>query len=502
MSLRPGFPPPPSPPVLPDAEARLAALGARVRHDLEILLAYPKDEWVRRRSGPGGAPVYDVAIIGAGQGGLAAAFALRREKIGNVLVIDQMPRGREGPWVTYSRMWTLRSPKHVTGPDLGIPSLAPRSWFEARYGEAAWEPMGKWPRQMWQAYLDWYRDVLAIPVRNDTRLDDIAAEGDLLRLQLTATGPAGAGGPAYCRRLVLATGIEGLGAWHVPAFVKEKLPAARWSMCTDDVDSAAFAGRRIALLGAGATAWDRAADLLENGAAAVTIYMRRQQILQANAFRYMEKAGYLHHYATMSDAARWRWMTVVFRFGQPPTQDGVNRCAHFDGFTLHPGASWADARIEDGEIVLTGTDGSVERFDHLFVGSGFVIDPHLRPELSRFADNIALWRDVYAPPPDRPDEVLAGYPYLAPDLSFMERRAGATPGLDRIHCFNYGATVSNAHSGASITGMKYGIEPMIAGIGRALWLEEEAAHFATLDAWSEIDTDATPVLRRLWKAPG
>ena len=49
--------------------------------------------------------------------------------------------------------------------------------------------------------------------------------------------------------------------------------------------------------------------------------MRRPQILTANPFRYLEKAGYLRHYASMSDADKWRWIQAIFTFGQPPTQD-------------------------------------------------------------------------------------------------------------------------------------------------------------------------------------
>jgi cation diffusion facilitator CzcD-associated flavoprotein CzcO len=59
-----------------------------------------------------------VAIIGAGMAGLAAAFALKRLGISNVRLFDRAPRGCEGPWVTYARMQTLRSPPELTGPTL------------------------------------------------------------------------------------------------------------------------------------------------------------------------------------------------------------------------------------------------------------------------------------------------------------------------------------------------------------------------------------------------
>ena len=33
-------------------------------------------------------------------------------------------------------MITLRTPKHITGPDYGVASLTPRAWYEAKYGVA------------------------------------------------------------------------------------------------------------------------------------------------------------------------------------------------------------------------------------------------------------------------------------------------------------------------------------------------------------------------------
>ncbi len=479
------------PPPRRDADERIAALTKRVRHDLDIL-AYPKDEWVIPRQHPSGEHVYDVVIVGGGQCGLTCAFAMQKERVNNILVLDRAPKGQEGPWITYSRMWTLRSPKHVTGPDLGVPSLAPRSWFEAVFGEEGWEKLGKWPRQAWQAYLDWYREALDLPVRNDANVTGFEMDGAFVRLTVNGSETV------IARKVILATGIEGMGDWYVPPFIREKLPQSAWTMCTDDVDSLDWKGKRIAVLGAGATAWDRAADLLELGAAGVTIYMRRPQILMSNAFRYLEKAGYLRHYQSMSDADKWRWIQTIFTFGQPPTQDGVDRCAAFDTFCVHPGATWTDVAVTQGGVAVTGSDGSVETFDHLFIGCGFSIDPANRSELAPFAGNILKWCDVYTPPNDFPDPWLITYPYLARDLRFVEKVPGQTPVLNHIYCFNYGATVSNAHSGASLSGIRYGIEPLVHGITYALWQEDEPVHFDVTRNWTAIDTDPSALARRIW----
>src|SRR3546814_6112502 len=95
-----------------------------------------------------------------------AAAALRRRGLTRIRIVDRSPEGREGPWVTYARMRTLRSPKHLAGPALGIPSLTFRAWFEAQWGEAGWEALDRIPRTPWMDYLGWYRKVLALPVEN------------------------------------------------------------------------------------------------------------------------------------------------------------------------------------------------------------------------------------------------------------------------------------------------------------------------------------------------
>jgi hypothetical protein len=49
------------------------------------------------------------------------------------------------------------------------------------------------------------------------------------------------------------------------------------------------------------------------------------------------------------------------------------------------------------------------------------------------------------------------------------------------------------YSGASLTGMKYGIQRLLAGITRYLWLQEAPAALATIQAYNDIDLDVTPL---------
>ncbi|WP_199286120.1 FAD/NAD(P)-binding protein [Paracoccus suum] len=183
----------------------LEALNARVARDL-ALLTLPSQRWVPDVL-VDGEPLLDVAIIGAGMAGLAAAGALRNIGVA-VRNFDARPRGLEGPWATTARMETLRSPKSLTGPALGIPSLTFRAWFEAQFGLAAWEALDKIPRLQWMDYLRWFRAVMDIDVRNEHRITKIHLRPDHVLLDMeTPDGPL----TLRARHVVLATGRDGLG---------------------------------------------------------------------------------------------------------------------------------------------------------------------------------------------------------------------------------------------------------------------------------------------------
>src|SRR4051812_47627478 len=106
--------------------AALQSLAGVARADL-TRLNYPPPNWVLPARAPDGSQAVDVLVVGAGMCGQTAAFALLREGISNIRLIDRNPRGDEGPWTTYARMLTLRSPKHLTGPDLGVASMTFRA---------------------------------------------------------------------------------------------------------------------------------------------------------------------------------------------------------------------------------------------------------------------------------------------------------------------------------------------------------------------------------------
>ncbi len=461
------------------ASSRLNDLERTIARDLERVEASPR-AWLPRRSGPDGAPLHNVVIVGAGLSGLSIGFGLKRQGVGDVVLIDRSAEGREGPWLSCARMDTLRSPKHLSGPDLGLPSLTYRAWYEASHGEDAWHSVGKIDRADWMDYLTWYRRMAALDVRNGVTLTAIRPLDDYLALDIeTAEGPS----RLYARKLVLATGIEGAGGLAVPGFVNE-LPRERWTHSGESVDTSGLEGLDIGVVGAASSAFDWSVAALRNGARSVALFARASELPKTEVLAWSNFPGFLGHFADLDATRRWRFMKRFFELKVPPTQE-MYRAAHaYPNFRTELGCPPERATIKDGRIALETPRGTFA-FDHLLLGTGYAIDLSMRPELAPFADRIALWSDRFTPPEGEEDAALACYPYLGRDFEFTEKEPGAAPWLARIHVFNNGAVPSLGPICNGITGLKYGVPRMVAALTRGLFLADADAHYADLMAYDE-----------------
>lgn len=455
----------------------LAALEAAVASDL-ARIAWPADPWVKPRPGPDGRPMHNVLIVGAGQGGLAIAHQLQRERVDGVLLVDKAPPGRRGPWTTYGRMLTLRSPKHTTGPDLDIPSLTFQSWFEAQHGPEAWEALGKIPRTQWADYLAWLERVLGLTVQGGTEAISIRPEAGHVAVDLV--GPEGPC-TAYARHVVLATGIETAGRWWMPPFLEALPPAFRSHTC-DAIDFERLRGKVVAVLGAGASAFDNAATALEAGAGEVHIFFRRPELQRVQPYKQVSYTGFLRHLGDLDDARRWRMMHHLLMLREAFPAETWARVTRHPNVTLHPGAGWAAAEAVGGRVRVDTAKGPFT-CDHVIAGTGFDIDLAARPELAPFADRVALWADRYTPPEAERDARLSRFPYLGPTLELTAKEAAHAAALARVRVFTFGATMSFGPSGSSINAMKFAAPRLVSGITRALFTEDADAHFADLVAY-------------------
>ena len=440
----------------------------------------------------GDAHVYDVVIVGAGQGGLAAAFGLARERVSNVLVVDENPLDRAGPWLNFARMRTLRTPKHVTGPDLGVPSLTPRAWYEAQHGAGSWEAMGLIPKESWAAYLAWYRRTLDIPVRPETRVGALRWDARAAAWQVPCDSVGdgdgtGATETLLARRVVLATGIDGSGQWDVPAMIRDGLPRHLYAHTRQDIDFAALVGKRVAVLGAGASAFDNAATALEQGAREVVLCFRRASLVNVNAYRWAEFVGFLRHMGDLPDADKWRFIRQILRMGQLPPADTVRRARAHPGFRLHAGCAWSAVEARGDAVTIRNAAGDAHEVDFVIVGTGFVTDLRLRPELREVEPLIARWSDRFTPPPGEASADLLRHPYLGAGFEHTEKVPGTAPYLRYLYNFTFGGLLSLGFGGASISGMKYSIPRLVGGVTGSFFVEDRQTHLDSLRTFSEAE---------------
>lgn len=465
---------------------QLSELSRQVERDL-ALLDYPRRPWLAPRKTKLGEAVYDVIIIGAGQSGLTTAFGLARERVGNVLVVDRNPLDRAGPWLTFARMRTLRTPKYLTGPDWGIPSLTPRAWYEAQHGEGSWEALGLIPKELWAAYLAWYRQTLRIPVAAETKVGALSFD-TAERCFIVPCEGAGDGRAhrLRARRVVLATGIDGSGEWRIPSAITQALPRRLYAHTREDIDFEALRGKRVAVLGAGASGFDNAATALERGAREVHLLFRRQKLVNVNSYRWAEFVGFLKHHADLPDAEKWRFILQILRMGQLPPADTLARAQQHSGFSLHAGSGWKALEARQDSVLIT-TEAKQLEVDFVIVATGFVTDLATRPELAGFETHIARWADRYSPPESEQHEDLSRHPYLGPGFEFTERVPGEAPYLAHLYNYTFGGLLSMGFGGASISGLKYSSARLVAGITRSFFCEDSAAYYASLQSFAEAE---------------
>lgn len=442
----------------------LSALEAQLKRELDLIGFY-RPQWVRPRSAQG-KPVLDVAIIGGGQCGLAAALGLQREGVTNIMIFDESPAGFEGPWETYARMVTLRTPKNLNPLDFGIPSLTYRAWWEAQHGAAGWASVDKIARGDWMAYLRWYRRVLDLPVRNNARLERIELVPGQGMHRLHFAG----GGTEHARKVVLATGIQGGGEWHTPPMISENLSKHLWSHTSQPIDFDLLQGKRIGILGGGASAFDNANFALMSGVGSVDVFMRRKVLPRVNPIRFMEEVGFTARYPALDDQTKYAVMDCFLAHNQPPTNDTFMRATSRPGFDLHLGAPWLEVGECDGLVQVTTPQGE-HAFDFVILSTGLISDPGLRPELADIAPLIARWRDR-VPSAGSRNALIDAHPYLGDSFEFLPVDGADGAGLHGLFAFNYSALVSLGLSASALSGLHNALPRLVRGVADQLFLDD------------------------------
>jgi FAD-dependent urate hydroxylase len=402
--------------------------------------------------------VIDVAIIGSGMAGTAAAFALMKQGITHISLFEARAEGKEGPWATYARMKTLRSTKVWMGPALSFPGVTFQAWFEAQFGEKAWENLGKIPTLQWMDYLKWYRKILGLPVKHGKELVKIEPEKNGFRLIFS-------NGEARARKVVLATGREGFGGMKIPAFTKG-LAREKWAHTSVEINFSQLKGKKVGVIGGGASGFDAAAVALEHGAKSVDMILRRKTLPSVNKERNLYYPGLFNGYFDLPDEEKWEIYQHAFENGISPPKESLERVKKYPHFRV---------------LLNTPAEKVLHEYDFLILATGFLIDGSQQPELASIMHSILLWKDRGFEGP------IGEFPYLGAHLQFLEKKEGAAPFLKNLYCFNYAAILSHSAVSSDIPGISYGAERVAAGIAADFFLEDRAYYFEKFTSYSEPD---------------
>lgn len=462
-------------------------LADAARRDLD-LLKHPDRRWLPDTDRPDGSEVADVILVGGGQSGVIAAASLMREGVDKVLVLDRAPESSEGPWSTFARMDELRTPKALVGSELGVPNLSVRRWFETTHGSEAWDAIERIPTLDWKAYLDWFADTVGVPRENGVDVTDIedGPDGTVCVKTVTEGKPR----TRFARTVVLATGFDGAGAWRVPTFVSDGLPPERYDHSNQLIDFSALSGKRIGVLGHGASAFDNARAALRDGAASVDLCFRRDRLPRVNPHRHIETAGLMTHYPKLPDRDRWAIARHFKVADQPPPVPTFEQAMATPGFRLRPATPWLAVEENPAGAIAVATPGGTIEFDHLILATGAVIDIESRPELSALAPIVKRWRhSIESSPAD--DQALSNLPYLGHGYAFEPlgepNEAEESSWVRKVFAFNALSFVSQGPHSTSISGHRHAMPRLVRGVTERLFVDSCHTVVADLHAFRSED---------------
>ncbi|GAA3446461.1 flavin-containing monooxygenase [Planomonospora venezuelensis] len=278
-------------------------------------------------------PPFDVAVIGAGQSGLAAAHALLNAGL-RPLVLEAGPR-TAGSWPAYYDSLTLFSPaRHSALPG------APFGGDPDRYPH----------RDEVVAYLERYAAGLDAEIRTGAAVTEVRAEGGDLVVRL-------ADGTALPAPAVIAASGS-FGNPCLPALPGQERFTGRILHAAAYRAPSPYAGRRIVVVGAGNSAVQIAHDLAP--VAAVTLATR-------TAIRFVDQRPLgrdLHFWFTVTGFDRLPARLIASPPTTPVLDDGRYRRALAEGrmdrremFTGFAGEEviWADGTREHVDAVIFAT---------------------------------------------------------------------------------------------------------------------------------------------------
>jgi thioredoxin reductase len=321
---------------------------------------------------PSRIPDTEVAVIGAGPYGLSVAAHLKAAGV-DVRILgrpmefwaDKMPAGM-----------LLRSPRVAS--NISDPSASHTlDAFESANGITPGAPT---PLETFVDYGQWFQRQL-ISNLDQREVAAIEISGHGFRIQLRD------GISFLSKRVVIAAGI---GPFQQIPEVFRSLPSAQVTHCYSGFKVRAFAGQRVAVIGAGQSSLESAALLHEAGAEV-------EVIARIAALRWIGQHPWLHRLGPISSmlysqhdigpAGISRLVAAPNLLRRVPLEwrDKIRTRAvrsagsawlpaRLKDVTIKTGRFVAEARSSGSQVRLKLNDGSVSFVDHVILGTGYSVD--------------------------------------------------------------------------------------------------------------------------------
>jgi cation diffusion facilitator CzcD-associated flavoprotein CzcO len=243
------------------------------------------------------------------------------------------------------------------------------------------------------------------------------------------------------------------------------------------------------VIGGGASAMDAAATALEGGAERVDLLIRRPDLPRVNKGKGAGNPGMSQGFWALPDSWKWRFRHYINVQQVPPPHGSTLRVSRHANAFFHLGAPILSvSQRSDGALRVNTAKGPLAA-DFLIFCTGFRSNWALRPEFASIAPHVRLWQDRFATPAGQEDGELAESPDLGPVYEFQEKLPGSCPGLNRVHCFNYAAALSQGASAGDIPQISDGAQRLARGLAAQLLAQDVEQHYAAMERYAEPELD-------------
>lgn len=389
----------------------LEELERALKLDLAQKRFFSNQSWVYPRKTNHGKLEQDVIIVGAGQSGLSLFYNLKLRGVNRITIIDKQEKGKPGPWSSIARMKQLRTPKTLVGPESGNPLLSYLFWFCSKYSKAEYDTYDFIPLHYWVEYLDWFTHVLAVDIVSGVNVTSIdwCDSNSSIRVDTDSNEIQS----LYTKKVCLATGITGAGAWLPPKSYIENIPRESYACSWEQINFKKLKGKRIAVIGSGASAFDNAIESIKGSCHSIVMYSRSKLPKKSTFFElwkgrddselYPELSSQspadmlktiVDHNHFLTDEKRIKLLKLLFKDGRSAsTPDYLKGLEHKGKIFLLDGEPITAIHAQKSTGVIKVISKSGEReFDFVIFATGPVPGLQHKAELSNIKDKILTWQ--------------------------------------------------------------------------------------------------------------